>query len=193
MFFGGMPFEMGGGMRARPKSNSTRYYELLGVKQDATAEELKKAHRKLALQHHPDKGEQRGGGVCVEPGASTRRAANPTHLMMLPARTGGSSDKFKEINEAYDVLKDPEKRRIYDEVRGVRWRLPDGTTAGSAQAWGFLEGRRVHACTVVQGATSHQQCKGRGSGGAGAPSDTPPHMQRTPASSARVRSSAMPR
>ncbi|WIA20060.1 hypothetical protein OEZ85_005923 [Tetradesmus obliquus] len=75
---GGMP---GGG---RPKKgNSTRYYELLGVKADATPEELKKAHRKLALQHHPDK--------------------------------GGDTEKFKEINEAYDVLKDAEKRRIYDE------------------------------------------------------------------------------
>ncbi|KAF6258255.1 DnaJ-like protein [Scenedesmus sp. NREL 46B-D3] len=68
----------------RPKKgNSTRYYELLGVSPSATADELKKAHRKLALQHHPDK--------------------------------GGDVEVFKEINEAYDVLKDPEKRRIYDE------------------------------------------------------------------------------
>eukprot|EP00775_Hariotina_reticulata_P012213 gene12213-12350_t len=86
--FGGFPFGAfpGGEMpgMGRPKrGNSTRYYELLGVSQEATPDELKKAHRKLALQHHPDK--------------------------------GGDSDKFKEINEAYDVLKDPEKRRIYDE------------------------------------------------------------------------------
>lgn len=68
----------------RPKKgNSTRYYEILGVSPSATPDELKKAHRKLALQHHPDK--------------------------------GGDSEKFKEINEAYDVLKDPEKRKIYDE------------------------------------------------------------------------------
>eukprot|EP00878_Enallax_costatus_P000525 GHUV01000620.1.p1 GENE.GHUV01000620.1~~GHUV01000620.1.p1 ORF type:complete len:436 (+),score=128.18 GHUV01000620.1:166-1473(+) len=85
--FGGFPFGdmpgFGGGMPRPKKGNSTRYYEILGVSTSATADELKKAHRKLALQHHPDK--------------------------------GGDSEKFKEINEAYDVLKDPEKRKIYDE------------------------------------------------------------------------------
>lgn len=77
-FFGGMPMP-----NQRPRGNSTRYYELLGVDKDASEQELKRAHRKLALKLHPDK--------------------------------GGDPDKFKEINEAYDVLKDPEKRRIYDE------------------------------------------------------------------------------
>ncbi|KXZ50899.1 hypothetical protein GPECTOR_14g147 [Gonium pectorale] len=65
------------------KVNNTRYYELLGVSKDATVDEIKKAHRKLALKLHPDK--------------------------------GGDPDKFKEINEAYDVLKDPKKRDIYDQ------------------------------------------------------------------------------
>lgn len=78
----GMP-GMGGGRGGPKKSNNTRYYELLQVHKDASADELKKAHRKLALKLHPDK--------------------------------GGDPDKFKEINEAYDTLKDPEKRRIYDE------------------------------------------------------------------------------
>ncbi|KAG1668475.1 hypothetical protein FOA52_005248 [Chlamydomonas sp. UWO 241] len=80
-FGGGMPEGMG--MPRRPKGNSSRYYEILGVPPSSTQDELKKAHRKLALKHHPDK--------------------------------GGDSNTFKEINEAYDTLKDPEKRQIYDD------------------------------------------------------------------------------
>lgn len=60
------------------------YYEVLGVGKNASADELKKAYRRLAVQYHPDK-------------------------------QGGSEDKFKEINEAYEVLKDPSKRQRYDQ------------------------------------------------------------------------------
>lgn len=68
------------------------YYKTLGVAKTATAEEIKKAFRKLARQHHPDLAED-------------KKAAE---------------EKFKEINEAYEVLSDAEKRKKYDEV-GPDW------------------------------------------------------------------------
>ncbi len=67
-------------------SDKRDYYEILGVSKNATTDELKKAYRKLALQYHPDK----GGGKENEA-------------------------KFKEINEAYSVLSDPQKRKAYDQ------------------------------------------------------------------------------
>eukprot|EP01026_Neomeris_dumetosa_P000852 TRINITY_DN10200_c0_g1_i3.p1 TRINITY_DN10200_c0_g1~~TRINITY_DN10200_c0_g1_i3.p1 ORF type:complete len:393 (-),score=62.80 TRINITY_DN10200_c0_g1_i3:16-1194(-) len=82
-FFDGGAFPGMGGRSGPPKSDNTKYYKLLGVDKNATDEQLKKAHRKLALKFHPDK--------------------------------GGDAEKFQEINQAYDVLKDPEKRRIYDQ------------------------------------------------------------------------------
>ena len=59
------------------------YYEVLGVNKSASADEIKKAFRKLAIEHHPDR--------------------------------GGNEDKFKEVNEAYEVLKDEKKRQRYDQ------------------------------------------------------------------------------
>ncbi len=67
------------------------YYEILGLKKDATQDEIKRTYRKLARKYHPD--------VSKEKDAET---------------------KFKEVGEAYEVLKDPEKREAYDQL-GANW------------------------------------------------------------------------
>src|SRR5437762_1965385 len=64
------------------------YYELLGVKKSASADEVRKAFRKLARKYHPD----------VNPGDKK------------------AEEKFKEISEAHDVLSDPKKRKIFDQL-----------------------------------------------------------------------------
>ncbi len=69
-----------------PQSN---YYEVLGVREDASAEEIKKAYRRLAKQYHPD---SRGGDKKAE-------------------------EHFKKISEAYSILGDPQKRQQYDLMR----------------------------------------------------------------------------
>jgi curved DNA-binding protein len=73
------------------------YYATLGVPRTASADDIKKAFRKLARQHHPDV-------------AKDKKTAE---------------EKFKEINEAYEVLSDPEKRKKYDQY-GSRWKEGGG-------------------------------------------------------------------
>jgi len=72
------------------------YYKILGVSKNASQSEIKKSYRKLAVKHHPDKTQ---GDV-------------------------ESEKKFKEANEAYEVLGDPEKRKKYDEL-GANWKHYD--------------------------------------------------------------------
>src|SRR5215813_13198435 len=81
------------------------YYELLGVKRDATDEQIRQAYRKLARKYHPD----------VNPGDKT------------------AEDQFKDINEANEVLSDPEKRKRYDQL-GPNWK--DGAEFTPPPGWG---------------------------------------------------------
>ena len=81
------------------------YYSTLGVAKTATEKEIKQTFRKLARKHHPD----------VNPGDKTAEA------------------KFKEINEAYEVLGDPAKRKKYDEL-GANWRMYEQAAASGAGA-----------------------------------------------------------
>jgi DnaJ-class molecular chaperone len=80
------------------------YYKILGVSQGANEDEIKKAYRKLALKYHPDKN-----------------------------HAPGAEEKFKEIGEAYDVLSDPKKRQIYDQLgeEGLKGGMPGGGTGGA--------------------------------------------------------------
>ena len=79
------------------------HYETLGVSRDATHDDLKRAYRKLARRHHPD--------------------ANPGDR--------GAESRFKEINAAYEVLSDPERRSLYD-----RFGTDDATRARPADPFG---------------------------------------------------------
>jgi curved DNA-binding protein len=77
------------------------YYQILGVERSASADDIRKAYRKLAMQYHPDR--------------------NPGNKQ--------SEDKFKEINEAYQVLGDKEKRARYDQLGGAysNWQQRGGS------------------------------------------------------------------
>jgi curved DNA-binding protein len=77
------------------------YYETLGVPRDASQEDIRAAHRRLARKYHPD--------VSKEEGAE---------------------DRFKEISEAYEVLRDPEKRERYDRL-GSTWRAGQDVSGAS--------------------------------------------------------------
>jgi curved DNA-binding protein len=75
------------------------YYETLGVAKTASADEIKSAFRKLARKHHPD--------------------------VAKPKEKAAAEEKFKQINEAYEVLSDPDKRSKYDQL-GADWNQPGG-------------------------------------------------------------------
>src|ERR687888_2023723 len=82
------------------------YYSTLGVAKTASEKEIKQAFRKLARKYHPD----------VNPGDKAAEA------------------KFKEINEANEVLGDPDKRKKYDEL-GANWRMYEQQAAAGGPGW----------------------------------------------------------
>ena len=84
-----------------PAISQKNYYDILGVSEDATAEDIKSAYRKLAIKYHPDSGEN------------------------------DDDEKFKELSEAYSVLKDPSKREEYNFSR-----------SGQNPLWGFARPSR---------------------------------------------------
>ncbi|KAI9741815.1 MAG: hypothetical protein M1834_000201 [Cirrosporium novae-zelandiae] len=91
----------------------TKLYDSLSIKPGATQEEIKKAYRKAALKWHPDKNKD-----------------NPN-----------ASEKFKEVSQAYEILSDPEKRKIYDQY-GLEFLLRGGTEPppGAGSPGGMPEG-----------------------------------------------------
>lgn len=90
------------------------YYEVLGVGKNASADEIKKAFRKAAVKHHPDK-------------------------------EGGDEAKFKEASEAYDVLKDQQKRQRYDQFGHAGVGGASGGAGGGSPFEGFnFNGQDVH-------------------------------------------------
>lgn len=108
------------------------YYEVLGVGKDASVSEIKKAYRKLAIKHHPDK----------NPGDE------------------GAAERFREVTEAYEVLKDDQKRAQYDQFGHA----PEGGGFGGAGGFGGPGGIHVDLNDALE---SFLRNFGMGGGGFG--------------------------
>lgn len=93
-------------------TNKRDYYEILGVSKSASADEIKKAFRRAAIEHHPDR--------------------------------GGDEEKFKEINEAYEVLKDDAKRKRYDQFGHAGVGADPGAGFGGFGGFGGTQGQNIN-------------------------------------------------
>lgn len=98
------------------------YYKILGVSKNASEKEIKQAYRKLARQHHPD--------------------VNPNDK--------AAEEKFKEINEANEVLSDPEKRKKYDEMSDYYQQYGRWSETGPTGAGGGFEGGHYQYRTMSE-------------------------------------------
>src|SRR6218665_90642 len=97
---------------------ASNFYSILGIGRTASADEIKKAFRKLAVKYHPDKNQG----------------------------DKGAEEKFKELNEAYEVLSDPDKRKKYDQF-GENWNKmgeQQGNGTGGYHYQGAPGGQRFH-------------------------------------------------
>jgi curved DNA-binding protein len=97
---------------------SRDYYEVLGLKRGASDEEIRRAYRKLARKYHPDVNKE-----------------------------GGAEDRFKEVSQAYEVLRDPEKRERYDRL-GANWATGE---EAAGRGFGDLFGQRADDVRVEFG------------------------------------------
>src|SRR5665213_1693393 len=84
------------------------YYDVLGISKSASSEEIKRAYRKKAMEHHPDK-------------------------------HGGDDSKFKELGEAYETLKDPQKKAGYDQFGHAGTQGNPFGGSGGAQGFGGFD------------------------------------------------------
>ena len=97
------------------------YYDVLGVSRNADDKEIKKAYRKLAKLYHPD--------------------TNPGNK--------AAEEKFKEVNEAYSVLSDPKKRKMYDQFGSAAFDGSMGQGAGAGQAGGGFGGALTETAASI--------------------------------------------